>query len=245
LLATFGIELAGTAVPEALAQSGFDALIIDTEHSALDLQQVLMLITACRGSGLASIVRVSDHSRGLITRVADMCPDGMMFPGVASRQEAEDVVQLAKYAPLGARGVCPMVRYSALGADRYAVLNDRLALILQIEGAAALEEAGDIAGVSGVDALFVGTYDLSQSLGIPGAIDDPRVLAAGARVREILGDNAALGVYVSTATMAEQWLSLGATFIAYATDGQLFLSACQTTASTFHEAVRSSETRPS
>jgi 4-hydroxy-2-oxoheptanedioate aldolase len=229
LLGCFGVELAASAVPEALMQSGFDVLIVDTEHSAFGLGQVSNLVTACRAAGLAAVVRVSDHARTTVTRAADMWPDGLMFPGVGSEAEARAIVEVAKYAPLGRRGVCPMVRYEPL-TNRYETLNDRLALVLQIEGEAALSEAPKIAGVRGVDAVFVGVYDLAQSLGLAGQIEHPRVLEAGRRLRSELPDTTALGVYVSNPAMAHAWLDIGATFIAYSTDALLFLAGCKAAA---------------
>jgi 4-hydroxy-2-oxoheptanedioate aldolase len=231
LLGSFNIELSGPAIPYALAQAQFDLLIVDSEHSSFGLREVAELVTACRAAGIASVVRVPDNSRSSITRVADLWPDGIMFPGVETEAEARSIVDAAKYAPLGQRGVCPMVRYSALPADeRYEVLNERLALILQVEGERALEESPAIAAVPSVDALFIGTYDLSQSLGIPGRLDDPRVFEAGRRLRAALPARTALGVYVQTPGMARQWIDAGASLIAYATDGQLFLSACRAAA---------------
>ena len=240
LLGSFGIELASSAVPHALAQSGFDLLIVDAEHSSFGLDQVASQVTACRAAGIASVVRVSDNSRSSITRVADMWPDGIMFPGVETEAEARAIVASAKYSLLGQRGVCPMVQYSALpAAERYEILNERLALILQVEGTTALEEAPAIAAVPGVDALFVGTYDLSQSLGIPGQLDDPRVFEAGRRLRDALPSSTALGVYVESAEMARQWIDAGASLVAYSTDGQLFLAACQDAAASVRSVVTS------
>jgi 4-hydroxy-2-oxoheptanedioate aldolase len=230
LLGCFGIELAAAAVPEALAQSNFDALIIDTEHSAFGFDQVSGLVTACRAAGLAALIRVSDGSRANVTRAADIWPDGLMFPGVETEEQARAAVEVAKYAPLGQRGVCPMLRYERLVTTRYATLNDQLALVLQVEGEAALSETPKIARVPGVDAIFVGVYDLSQSLGLPGQIEHPRVLEAGRQLRRELPETTALGVYVSSPAMARAWLEAGATFIAYATDALLLLAGCEAAA---------------
>ncbi len=231
LLGCFNIELRGHALAYALAQTGFDLMIVDCEHSMFGFDVVGQHVIACRAAGIASIVRVPENSRTAITRVAELSPDGIMFPGVGSEAEARIIVEAAKYAPLGQRGVAPMVEYSALAPeDRYSVLNDRLALILQVEGIAAVAAAPAIAAVPGVDALFVGTYDLSQSLGIPGRLDDPRVFEAGRGIVGSLPAGSALGVYVQTPEMARQWLDAGATLIAYATDGQLFLTGARAAA---------------
>ncbi len=231
LLGCFNIELRGRALAYALAQTGFDLMVVDCEHSAFGLDTVAEHVTACRAAGLASIVRVPENSRTAITRVAELAPDGIMFPGVGSEDEAREIVDAAKYAPLGHRGVAPMVEHSALPTEeRFATVNDRLALILQIEGVAAVEAAPAIAAVPGVDALFVGTYDLSQSLGIPGRLDDPRVFEAGSGIVAALPPRSALGVYVQTPQMAAQWLGAGATFLAYGTDGQVFLTGARAAA---------------
>jgi 4-hydroxy-2-oxoheptanedioate aldolase len=149
-----------------------------------------------------------------------------MIPGVESEEEARAVVELAKYAPLGRRGVCPMLRYEPL-EDRYTLLNERLALLLQVEGESGVEAAAAIARVPGVDCVFVGVYDLSQSLGVPGQIEHPDVLDAGRRLSRDLPSDRALGVYVSSPSMARTWREAGATFLAYATDALLLLSGCR------------------
>ena len=231
LLGCFNIELQGHALAYALAQSGFDLMIVDCEHSAFGLDVVGRHVLACRAAGIASVVRVPENSRSAITRVAELSPDGIMFPGVESEEEAREIVAAAKYAPLGRRGVAPIVEHSALPAgERYARLNDRLALVLQIEGTAAVEAAPAIAAVDGVDALFVGTYDLSQSLGIPGLLDDPRVFEAGRGIVSALPATSALGVYVQTPEMAREWAAAGASLLAYATDGQIFLAGARAAA---------------
>ena len=226
LLGSFSVELPAAAVPEALAQSGFDFLVVDTEHSAYSLSQVAALVVACRAVGIASVVRVTDHSRSAITRAADMAPDALMVPGVETAAEARTIIERSKYAPLGSRGVCPMVAYSGLAGDRYETLNDTLALILQVEGPTGLRNGSEIAAVEGVDALFVGPYDLSQSLGLP-APDHPEVLAAGTALRSAMPPAMALGVYATDGAMAAAWLGAGASFITYGTDAQLFLAACR------------------
>ncbi len=229
LLCSFGIEIASPAVPESMSQAGFDALIIDLEHSSFSLAEVAAMVTACRAAGLCSLVRVGDASRGFITRVADMWPDGLMFPGVQSAEQARDIVDAARYHPAGTRGVCPMLRYTALLREtRFERINASLALVLQVEGAAGVRNAPEIASVQGVDAIFVGTYDLSQALGITGAIEDEQIVEVGRVLRANLPSATILGAYIESADAAAAWRGVGATLLAYGTDAQLFLSACRT-----------------
>ncbi len=230
LLACFCIELASSAVADAFAQAGFDALIIDMEHSALAIDQVAAHVVACRAAGISPIVRVADDTRTALTRAADMWPAGIMVPGVGSVAEGEAIVDRLRYVPRGTRGVCPMLRYERIHGDRYRHLNDDLAIILQIEGADALQSAGAIGQLDDVDALFVGSYDLSHALGIPGEISHPRVLAAGRSVHDALSVNTALGAYVGGAEGAAAWASVGATFLAYTTDAHVLLAGARAAA---------------
>jgi 4-hydroxy-2-oxoheptanedioate aldolase len=235
LLCSFGIELPAAAVPEAMAQAGFDALIVDLEHSPFTLSEAATMVVACRAAGLASVIRVGDSSRSAITKAADLWPDGLMFPGVATAEEARAIVAAARYHPHGSRGVCPMVRYAPLPREtRFATLNESLALVVQVEGAEGVANAPAIAAIPGVDALFVGTYDLSQALGITGEIEDERILSAGRDLRARLPDTTPIGAYVQSAETARAWADAGASLIAYGTDAQLFLSACQVAVAFFH-----------
>jgi 4-hydroxy-2-oxoheptanedioate aldolase len=117
------------------------------------------------------------------------------------------------------------------------MLNDELALILQIEGTDALEQASAIAGIPGVDALFVGTYDLSQALGVTGQVDHPDVLEAGRSLRANMPEETALGVYVWSGEMARKWIEFGATLLAYTTDALLLAEGCRSAASTIRKAM--------
>lgn len=242
ILCSFGIEISAAAVPEAMAQAGFDALIVDLEHSAFSAAEAAALVTACRASRLWSVVRVNESTRGAITRCADMWPDGLMFPGVETVDQARAIVAAARYYPEGDRGACPMLRYSPLPREkRFEHLNTSLALVLQVEGAEGVRNAVEIAMVPGVDAIFVGTYDLSQALGITGAVEDERILDAGRSLRASLPQSVPLGAFVQSPEAAGAWREIGATLIAYGTDAQLFLSACRSAATAVRtpSAVRS------
>jgi 4-hydroxy-2-oxoheptanedioate aldolase len=227
LLGVFVIELAAPAVADAAAIAGFDFAVLDLEHSAFGLSELARLVRCMQEAGVAAVVRVPDHSRAWITRVADMSPDGIMVPDVDSIETAAAIVAAAKYAPLGRRGVAPMVRYEQFEGDRYAQLNDRLAIIVQIEGEDGLTAAPGISRVPGIDAVFVGTYDLSQALGIPGDIASPRLVAAGAELRRGLCEECRLGVYVSTEEMVRQWRSVGVSVFTFGTDGQWLLAGAR------------------
>jgi 4-hydroxy-2-oxoheptanedioate aldolase len=232
---SFVLELPARAAVECYALAGFDFVVLDLEHSAIDFGLLSLLITAARASGIASVVRVEAGGLGAITRVLDMAPDGVMVPGVRSADEAAAVVEAARYHPGGRRGLAPIVRHAlqadpALGAaGRDAVT----AVVVQIEAADALGEAAAVARTPGVDVVFAGPYDLSQSVGHPGELDHPDVVAVGAHLAAEVAPHAALGVYLERPAQLPRWREAGASFFTLRTDGRIFLDACAATLERF------------
>ena len=237
LLGTFVIELPVRAVPEAFAYAGFDFVVLDLEHSETSLERLSALIAAARAAGIGTLVRTEAGGLSALTRILDMHPDGVMVPAVSSAAEAEAVVRLARYAPLGARGLAPMVRHAGCVADDYARLDAQTAVVVQVEGLDGLAAAGAIAAAPGIDGVFVGPYDLSQALGVPGRLDHPRVMEAAAEVAEAVRPHAALGVYVSSARAAAPWRELGASFFTHATDGRLLFETCRAVRASWQKAL--------
>ncbi len=220
---SFVMELPARACVEALALSGLDFAVLDLEHAPTDLGRVSDLIAAAHECDLAAIVRLQAGDLSTATRVLDMRPDGIMVPAVTSRQDAVDVVSACRYHPRGSRGLAPIVRHRG----RYAEVDAATLVIVQVEGTAAVDAARGIAGVDGVDVVFVGPFDLSQALGHPGETGHADVLAAGRTVAAGVADEAQLGVYAASVRAAEPWAEMGATFVAVSTDGQLLLHACR------------------
>lgn len=172
------LNLASPLVAELIAASGYDCVIIDGEHSPVDMMTVLSMLQAARTGGGAVLMRVSSNEPAEIKRVADLGVDGIMVPQVESAAEAKRAAEAAYYPPLGRRGMAPsVVRAGSFGRDRgyLAGAAGRLLLMCQIEtgrGAGAVEE---ISQVPGIDLLFVGPHDLSADLGHPGEPDHPAV----------------------------------------------------------------------
>lgn len=173
----------GTAI-EMYDACGYDAVMIDREHTALNSETILEHIRLSRALGLPAMVRVADGSYHEFNRFLDQAPDGVMVPRIRTRADAERVIQTAKYPPLGQRGLggstCPVGKY--LGwprlTDQIAYVNDDVVVGIQIETAEALAHADDILSVPGIDMAVVGNDDLSVGLGIPGQLDNPEYLQA-------------------------------------------------------------------
>jgi 2-keto-3-deoxy-L-rhamnonate aldolase RhmA len=163
---------------ELLALAGFDFVVVDLEHSPIDLETAYRLIGVANHLGLAPIVRVPTLDGGIVQRVLDSGAEGIMLPHVDTVAEAEAGVRAVRFPPLGARGVGATSRAGAWGAlDRAEYLRygqEEVVFIAQVESARAARSAGAIASVDGVDALLVGAADLSTSEAT--TEDDPGVV---------------------------------------------------------------------
>jgi 2-dehydro-3-deoxyglucarate aldolase/4-hydroxy-2-oxoheptanedioate aldolase len=164
-------------VAEIMSRVGFDWLWFDTEHTALSLDNVSVMLQATNGSDISSVIRVPWNDKTMIKRALDTGPDGILVPLINSRAEAEAAVRAMKYPPVGERGA-GLGRAQAYGmhmAEYLATANEEVMTIFQIEHIDAVNNIDEIVAVEGVDWVFVGALDLSGSMGMLGRTDDPQV----------------------------------------------------------------------
>ena len=207
-------------VAEILSRCGFDWLFLDLEHSAMGPREAQGLLQAV-GDRSPVLIRVESGDEEGIRKALDCGADGIIVPHVNSAGEAERVVSLAKYPPEGTRSIGPG-RASDFGnnmAHYVSRANGETAVVVQIEHIDAVEEVEKIAAVEGLDALFVGPYDLSGSMGKPGKVDDPGVLEAIDRTLDAAEANhLAAGIFTGSAEESLSYLAKGFTLIAIAAD---------------------------
>ncbi|GAA4165086.1 HpcH/HpaI aldolase/citrate lyase family protein [Phytohabitans flavus] len=171
---------------EIMALAGFDFVVVDLEHGALDLTDVSRLVAVAAAHGLTPLVRVPDHSTTTIQRVLDAGAQGVLVPHVDTPAQAEAVVRAMRFPPRGHRGAGGTGRagqWGLLPRDEYIRHGDTAVLCVpQLESAEAIAAAPAILAVDGVDAVFVGSADLALSLGDPGRVPAlvDEALAAGA-----------------------------------------------------------------
>jgi 2-dehydro-3-deoxyglucarate aldolase len=183
---TFGLwmTIPHADVSESLSGLGFDWFVFDQEHSPLDDQLSQQLMQGMKGSGVTPLVRVAWKDPVLIKKALDIGAYGVIVPYVNNRTDAELVVSACLYPPRGTRGFGP--RRAAILDPEYAqTANDEVLVIVQIETEEAVENAEAIMSVDGVDAYFVGPYDLSASMGLPGQLAHPRVQEAIGRILDV------------------------------------------------------------
>ena len=162
------------AVIEAYHEAGFDFVMIDREHTALNSETILEHIRMSRALGFPCVVRVADNTYAELNRTLDQMPDGIFVPRIRVRADVEKIIETVKYPPVGKRGVgastCPAGKYMGWSsvAEMVETLNKTTMVGIQIETKEALENLDDILSVPGIDVAVVGNDDLSTSMGIPG-----------------------------------------------------------------------------
>ncbi|WP_458211074.1 HpcH/HpaI aldolase family protein, partial [Haladaptatus sp. NG-SE-30] len=174
------------------------------------------------------IVRVRENSEAEIQRALDVGAAGVEIPQIETRADAEAAVDHARFDPLGERGLSPYVRAGGYtGRDDYtARQNEETTVIIHIEGERGVDNLDDILAVEGIDVLFLGPYDMSQSLGISGQVRDDRVEDLMQEVCDRAAEeDKVVGTYADDPEMAEQWIDAGAQYVAIHVDGAILTHA--------------------
>ena len=214
------VTLADPAVAETFALAGCDWLWLDLEHAPLTLDRLQQHVQAAAGR-CGTVVRVPWNDPVHVKRVLDLGCDGIIVPQVRSAEEARQAVAAAKYPPKGIRsvGIARAQQYGMRIQECVTTANDSVAVVLQIEHVDALPHVADILNVPGVDAIVVGPYDLSASMGMPGQLTHPDVAAAVASIAEACNRHGMpWGAFTPDVESARTQIGRGATLIALATD---------------------------
>jgi len=222
---------------EVAAGSGLDWLLIDMEHSANTLESVLVQLQAVAAYPITPLVRVPSNDIVSIKQVLDLGAQNLIVPMVSSAEEARAAVAATRYPPAGVRGVGSALSRSARWNRVDGYLQDadaHISLTVQIETAAGVEAAAEIAAVDGVDAVFVGPSDLSASLGLLGQQTHPEVVAAVETVfAAVRAAGTPVGVNAFDPAAADAYLAAGADFVAVGADVALLARASEALAARF------------
>ena len=211
------------------ANAGMDFIIYDMEHSRCTVEHAAYLLASCRGADITPMVRVPDPGFVPMSRLLDVGARGVMVPRVETRHQAEDIVAQLRYPPTGRRGVAVGLAhdlYKHQGPSYFAEANQDVVAILQIETVRGLENVDAIASTPGCDVIWIGHYDLSVSLGIPGQFEHPHYEQAFATIlASCLRHNVVPAYLVSGPAAAEQCLASGFRMLSLNYDIGLFSAA--------------------
>ncbi len=217
------IMMADSMSVEVMALAGFDWLVIDVEHTPINMETVKTLIITIQAHDMKALVRVSKNEEVVIKKVLDMGADGIIVPMVSSKEDAKMAVDYAKYPPVGKRGV-GLYRASGYGTkfEEYKKwVDEELVIIAQIEHIDAVRNIDEILGVEGIDGTIIGPYDLSGSMGYPGDFEREDVQNAVQKVLErCTKQNMPSGFHVvdTNPSKLQEKIKQGCTFLAYGID---------------------------
>lgn len=228
-------------VAEICAGSGVDWVLVDMEHSPNGLESVLAQLQAVAAYPVTPVVRVPNGDVVTIKQVLDLGAQSLLVPMVSSADEARAAVEAVRYPPGGRRGVGSALARSARWGrvERYVEdADEHVSLVVQVETAGAVEAAGDIAAVDGVDGVLVGPADLSASMGLLGQQRHPDVVAAVLRTFEaVRAAGKPVGVNAFDTDAAREYAAAGASFVAVGSDVTLLARGSEGLAATLGPAA--------
>jgi len=215
---------------EALGCVGFDFLVLDMEHTPIDLAQMIGVLRAIAGTPADVLVRIPWNDMVSVKRILDAGAQSLMIPFVQNADEARRAVAYTRYPPEGVRGVAAMHRASRHGTvpDYHRRAASEICVVVQIETVEALANLPAIAAVPGVDSLFIGPADLSASMGHLGNITHPDVLAKlrdGAAACRAAGKP--VGIVGANPEIVATFLEFGFTWVAVSSDVGMMVGRAQ------------------
>lgn len=234
---TAGEQIAGAMVFEfftpGVAQlmrlAGAEYVIYDMEHSGVSLETIKTQVAACRGLPVTPLARppVSDYH--FLARLLDVGAKGVMAPMVESAAQAEAIVEACRYPPLGRRGAAFGFAHDdyepGAPADKIALANEEVLVIAQVETERGLANVDAIAATKGVDVIWIGQFDLTNFLGVPGDFENPKYLEACAAIEAAARRHGkAMGAMAANAEWAADYRARGFEMVAAGTDQSALLA---------------------
>ncbi|HEY4104346.1 MAG TPA: 2-dehydro-3-deoxyglucarate aldolase [Polyangiaceae bacterium] len=229
-------SLASNITSEILGYAGFDWLLIDGEHAPNDLSSFITQLQALKDSPSAPVVRPPWAEPVIIKRLLDIGFYNFLMPWIENAAQARAAVAATRYPPAGMRGMGTAHRSNRYGyvADYFTIVNDNISVMVQIESAQGVANAGEIAAIDGVDGLFIGPSDLSAALGYLGQPNHPEVQQAMARVLAAARQHGKqVGILAPVEADARRYFEQGMTFVAVGGDVGLLRAASKALADQF------------
>lgn len=222
-------SIPSTGLVEVIAHSGLDFIILDAEHGPLGMETAQEMARVAEGCGLAPLVRVPANQGHMILRALDIGAHGVHIPHVATPEDAQRAVRYSKYHPLGERGYSPFTRAGSYGLKAAAhaeEANKNTMVVVHIEGVEGIRNLKDIVKVKGLDVVFIGPYDLSQSLGKPGQTKDGEVVRLVRESARIIQDAGLVcGSFAGDKEYFDILCESGARYLTYMLDTTIVLNA--------------------
>jgi len=235
VLGTF-VQTADPAVVEILALAGFDFVLVDCEHGPLSSESMKGLMIAASAAGIVPVVRVKQNNASLVMEPLDSGAIGVQIPHVKTAVDAQNAITFARYHPIGERGVNPHARATHYCPEEFQSYmrwsNENNLVVVQVEGVEGVDHIDEILEVKGLDVIFLGPYDLSQSAGVPGQVAHPAVVDRMKKVIHKAKDKgSAVGTFADNAESAKTWLELGIQYMVIGYETRMLFQGAKATVS--------------
>ena len=215
--------ISSTHVVDVIASSGIDFLIIDAEHGPVSFSDAQTMVMAAEAHQVTPIMRIGEINEWNILRAMDLGIHGLQLPNITCREDAEKFVTYAKYPPIGVRGFSPYTKAAQYdvknGTKLSATANANTLLIANVEGVEGLKNLDEISKVEHIDVIFIGLFDLSKSLGIPGEVEHPQVMSSLRHAIDVITSNGKkVGAIASSVAMLNTLKELDIAYLTYSVD---------------------------
>jgi 4-hydroxy-2-oxoheptanedioate aldolase len=223
---------------EVIAGAGFDWILLDSEHSPADIENLLTQLQAAAAYPAHAVVRVPWNDMVTMKRTLDIGAQSLLIPYVSTADEARAAVSYTRYPPAGVRGVAGTTRATRFGRvkDYAKTAHEELCVLVQVETQAALDNIEAICAVDGVDGVFIGPADLHASMGYPGEIANPKVKPLiDEAIKRIRKCGRAPGILTPNEADAKHWIECGALFTAVGSDVGLLARGAEALAAKFRK----------
>lgn len=213
-------------IVEIIGLAGLDFVVIDMEHSPITYENASSMIAAAESKGIAPFVRISELSASNILRTLDTGAHGIQVPHVETADDAKRIIKYSKYYPLGERGMAPSTRAGNYNLQTNSKLlrkaNDETLIVLTLESEDALNNVEKMLEIEGVDVIYIGPYDLSQAMGLPGEVEHPKVLKSMERIFSLINKSGKIaGSFANNPQRAKVMKELGVNYLTCETDGTM------------------------
>lgn len=216
-------------VTDIIASAGVDFIIIDAEHGPINFETAQNMAIACESRNVSPVMRVGGMIEADILKALDIGVHCIQIPNVTAKSDIEKLVRMVKYPPAGNRGFSPFTRAGGYSNENsrelMATANENVLLAVHIEGKEAIDNIDGILGIKELDIVFLGLFDLSKSLGIPGEVTNPKILGILEKMANKI--NAAgkyAGTIVTTDEQMKNAIGCGIRYITYSVDCEILRS---------------------
>lgn len=208
---------------DIIASTGIDFIIIDAEHGPLNFETAQNMVIACESRNVSPVMRLGSVSEANILRALDIGVHCLQIPNISTVEEAKKLIRNVKYPPEGNRGFSPFTRagnYSIESAKELTkAANENVLVAIHIEGREAIENIDTVIKIKGIDIIFLGLFDISKSMGIPGDVTNPKLLEIVEQLTQKINKSGKYpGTIVNNIGQLRHYLEMGVRYITYSVD---------------------------